>query len=360
MATVNYLSVSKAIANLRKGNKDDISSIVMYIINPQLTAFGYDIYDFSKNEIVFDEGIVKLTATDNIKLLISFDDKIANGDVDYLDEEYKIYIYFSFQDLKYNLYFKVLGNWELVEAIDFEQPQDEAKSKEKITIETKKFERFSRYITLNNITKEHKNKGEKYFTEAVLDRYLENKEFNNEFIRTALMSEFKKPSAELITMLASALGKEFTTLPQEKVQESLQPMMEQGLFEAIETLVNGSPTPTSPVTIDREDFSYLSQKSNDTKVEPKVETKPEPKEEAKVETKQEKQEPKNEPKVEQKSETKADSKKAESKQEPKKEGKDKLTDLGFDLTNKKPVANATKEAPKTDNNGALNLDDLMG
>ena len=352
MATTksNYNSVQQSIAELKKNNMDDISSIVMYVLNPQLTSFNYDIYDFKKTNVDFTTGNIKIFVQDNIKMLFSLDDMIADGSI-YGEDDYKIYVHFSFDDLTYDLYFKVLGNWELVEHVDFKVPEDEKQRELVLKRENEKFTRFSRYVSSGVIINEYKKKGEKYFTEAVLDRYLENQEFDNEFIRTALLNEFKRPSAELITMLASALGKEFTTMEQEKVQERLQPLVEKGLYSAVESLVNGSPSTHNSRNYTQPDYSYLTAKPY-KKEEPKVEVK---KEEKKPEVKKE------EPKVEEpKVEVKKEEPKVEvKKEEPKKSGDDALRDLGINL-NKKPVENRRVDAEDlTTSNGAINLDDLF-
>lgn len=52
----NYTSVQQSIAELKKNQMDDISSIVMYVLNPQLTSFNYDIYDFKKTNVDFTTG----------------------------------------------------------------------------------------------------------------------------------------------------------------------------------------------------------------------------------------------------------------------------------------------------------------
>lgn len=348
---VSYSSVQQAIANLRKNKVEDVSAIVMYVLNPQLTSFNYDIYDFNKTTVDFQTGNIDIVVDENIKMLISLDDMIADGSI-YTTDDYKIYIYFSYDDLTYDLYFKVLDNWELVEHVDFKIAEDEKDMDAKMKRETDKFSRFSRYVTSNVINQEHKKKGEKYFTEAVLDRYLEKQEFNNEFIRVALLNEFRKPSVELITMLASALGKEFTTMPQEQVQERLKPLIEKGLYEAVESLVNGDNGYTTSGNkqthrMSGEDFSYLKKQT----VEPKQDVKkeePKKEEPKKEEPKQDvnKQEPKKEtPKQEVK------------KDEPKKEGLDKLKDLGINV-DKKPVQGDILEKNITES-GGVNLDDLF-
>lgn len=282
---VDYTYIQQKLADLRKNNTHDISSIVMYILNPQLSAFSYDIYDFKKTNVNFETGDIRVYVQDNIKMLISLNDLLGTGQYigdDDGDEDYKIYVYFNFENLTYELYFKVLNNWELVETVDFKIP---ANADEKVIQETRqrqnnKFIRFSKYINGTNIRTEFKNNREKFFTEAVLNRYLDSQEFNNEFIRTALLNEFKKPSNELITMLASALGKEFTTMPIEKVQEKLQPLTVKGLYEAVESLINGTfstqaTSTTASKEISNEDFSFL-QNAPEVKQELKVEVKKDP------------------------------------------------------------------------------------
>lgn len=342
----NYTSVQQSIAELKKNQMDDISSIVMYVLNPQLTSFNYDIYDFKKTNVDFTTGNIKIEVQDGIKMLFSLEDMISDGSI-YSEDDYKIYVHFSFDDLTYDLYFKVLDNWEKVEHVDFKVPEDSKDREIALKRESERFTRFAKYVSSGVIINEHKKKGEKYFTEAVLDRYLENQEFDNEFIRTALMNEFKNPSAELITMLASALGKEFTTMEQEKVQERLQPLVKKGLYSAVESLVNGSPNKTTNSSFSQADYSYLTAKKEEpvTKKETS-EVKPEPTPEPK------KEEPKKE-------EVKVEAKEEPKKEETKKSGDDALRDLGINL-NKKPVENKRVDAETLSApNGSVSLDDLF-
>lgn len=347
VAKSNYSSVQQSIAELKKNKMDDISSIVMYVLNPQLTSFSYDIYDFKKTNVDFTTGNIRIEVQDGIKMLFSLEDMIADGSI-YSEDEYKIYVHFSFDELTYDLYFKVLDNWELVEHVDFKVPEDAKEREVALKSESERFTRFAKYISSGVIVGEYKKKGEKYFTEAVLDRYLENQEFDNEFIRTALLNEFKKPSDELITMLASALGKEFTTMEQEKVRERLQPLIKKGLYSAVESLVNGSPNKSSGSKVSQPDYSYLTATKGESKKVEEPIVKEEPKKEVKPEIITEEPKKAETPPV-----------KEETKPEVKKSGDDALRDLGINL-NKKPVENKRVDAETLSApNGSVSLDDLF-
>lgn len=356
---VTYETVMKSIVNLKKSGKTDVGSIFMYVLTPQVIDFGYDVYDLNKNVLDFDTGSMRLTVSENINILMSLDDKYSNNALDY-ETDCKIYVYFSFEDLTYNMYFKVLDTWELVESVDFGLPETESEVPKKISEETPKFKRLGNYLMQKNILKEYNEKGEKYFTEAVLDTYLENKEFNNEFIRTALRNEFEKPSPELITMLASALGKQFTTMSQESVQERLNPLMELGLETVVDSLVNGTgakPKRGQMAEMNPEDYSFLSKPqpvkptTNVKKEEPVPvkEVKPEVKSEVKPEVVKETAKP-----VKPKETEKEDIFKEPEVAQP---VVNKFKDLGANI-DKKPV-NTKAKSSDVDNNGAINLDSLF-
>lgn len=352
---ITYQQVQQSIIGLKKREESDISPIVMYILNPQISAFQYDVYDFNVTAMDFETGTIRIKVQDNIKMLITLSDAISTGEIYSEDDDFKIYLYFNYDDLTYDLHFKVLDNWEIVEHVDFKVSGDSKQQEVKMKAETQKFSRLSNYITKSTIINQYKTKKDKYFTEAVLDRYLETKEFNNEFIRTALLNEFKKPSAELITMLASALGKEFTTMPSEKVQERLQPLTELGLYSAVESLITGNTGEVSKSQpLKEEDYSYLQSKDTSTeKVDEKPttsvkeETKVVPKKETTVDSKVEtetkiiKEEVKTEPVVD--------------KKEPVKNSTDKLKELGVNL-DKKPVNNPTVTKEKLTDSGAVSID----
>lgn len=348
MNKISYHYLQESLAGLKQKGILDASHLVMYFVQPQITDFGYAFYDFNVVNVDFNSGDTYITVSGDIDMLVSFQD-IDFSTQAHSSEKLKIYVHFDPETLVYNLYFKVLNNWEKVERVDFKVASEPQELEKKQRGENEKFIRLARYITKANIINGMNKFGEKYFTEAVLDKYLENQEFNNEFIRTALRNEFKKPSKELIAMLASALGKEFTTMEQEKVQEKLEPLVEKGLYEAVEHLINDEPGGNFLGGMgsfsQRPDYGYLNEKKEET---PEL-SKPEiTQKETKIENKEVVVEKPTKPTV---NEEKVDKKESQ----PRKSGLDALKDLGIDM-NKKPVSNP--QVTLSDN-GAVDLTDLF-
>lgn len=354
MNNLSYIQLQNKLAGLKKKEMDDPSNLVMYFLNPQLSNLGYDIYDFNSCKVDFQNGNIEVKVDEGINLLFSFEGVFPNT---VGEDTFKMYVLFDREKLVYDLYFNVLGNWELVEKVDFKIANDESKVDDKIQTESSKFLRLTKYVSKQNIVAGLKNNGEKYFTEAVLDKYLESQNFNNEFIRTALRNEFERPSKELITMLASALGKEFTTMNLDKVQEKLEPLVEVGLYESVETLVVNNPTKgfISPFDNKETDYSYLREsvsakptKKEEKEVEKPVVEKPKAKEEVPTPTQQA-------PVVENKGNAPKENAKVTTPEKPKEEGIEALKNLGFS-NNKRPVANPQVNLTE---NGAVNLDDFL-
>lgn len=240
----NYGQIQATVNKLKAENKTNYNQLMTYVLNPYIAQLNYDIYNFDTTELDFDNGNIHIKITDKISVTFTLDESIEYTLA--ASDEDKILLYFDYEDSTFTLKFKVLGAWQTVEKVKFVSSITEgatapALSKE----ENAKFVKINSYLSRGEVTGQHKSKGERFFTEAVVDGLLDKGEWNNEFLRTSLANELKNPSEEMVALLASRLVKDYTTQSQEKVAEKLKPIIEEGLSSVVESIVESGILPTS-------------------------------------------------------------------------------------------------------------------
>lgn len=244
MGNANYGQIQATVNKLKAENKTNYNQLMTYVLNPYIAQLNYDIYNFDTTELDFDNGNIHIKITDKISVTFTLDDSIEYT-LSASDED-KILLYFDYENSTFTLKFKVLGAWQTVEKVKFVSSLTDgatapAMSKE----ENAKFVKINSYLSRGEVTGQHKSKGERFFTEAVVDGLLDKGEWNNEFVRMSLANELKNPSEEMVALLAARLVKDYTTQSQEKVAEKLKPILEEGLSSVVESIVESGILPTS-------------------------------------------------------------------------------------------------------------------
>ena len=240
---MNYNYIQGVVNRLKSENKVAYTQLINYVINPYVIGLQYDIYDLNQVDIDFDSGTMKVRVNPNVTMTITLDDN-----VEYMldEEEDKIILHFDTSDSSFTLKFKVLNQWSMVEKVNFlDLSKGGQTNPADIKAETDKFIRINRYLMKAKLNEQYKVKGERFFTEVVVDDKLAEGDWNNDFVRQSLANELKNPSEDMVKIIANRLVKDYTTQDVEKVAEQLKPMIKEGLSGIVDYIVSQGLLPTS-------------------------------------------------------------------------------------------------------------------
>lgn len=269
----NYGQIQATINKLQAENKTNYNQLMTYVLNPYISQLSYDIYNFDTTELDFDNGNIHIKISDKISVTFTLDESIEYTLA--ASESDKILLYFDFDESTFSLKFKVLGAWQTVETVKFVSPITEGASAPALSKEENaKFVKINSYINRAEVLGQHKSKGERFFTEAVVDGLLDKGEWNNEFLRTSLANELMNPSAEMVALLAARLVKDYTTQSEEKVAEKLKPILEEGLSGVVESIVETGILPTSSSSYRPAQVSVPIEKKEPSGIDAPVEVTP--------------------------------------------------------------------------------------
>lgn len=265
----NYGSVQSVVNKLKDENKQGYNLLMTYVLYPYLANLDYDIYDLDTAEIDFEHGNIHIKVNKDITVTFTLDEDVEGALTNDAD---KILLFFDYNTSKFVLKFKVLGEWSVVEETVFVNPADSSNLVPEE--EKKKFIKISTYLKRTEVVKGHKDKGNRFFTEAVVDGLLDKGEWNNDFVRHSLANELKNPSEDMVKLLASRLVKDYTTQNEEKVAEQLAPIIEEGLSSVVDYIVSSGYLPISNPQYPSQKPVVKSEPKQPSQIDEKPKTKP--------------------------------------------------------------------------------------
>lgn len=208
---------------MKNRDRTGIHNMMTYIVIPYVSSMGYDVYNLDTSDISLDEGKITVKLDDTLSLVVS----LTSIEPD--EENERMFIHIDELQPSITLSFKVLGVWEQVVSVSLS---------DKTATSNEKYTEITKYVKKDRLIQEYRQKGERFLTEGVVNRQLDEGRWDNEFLLNVLVDELKNPSDGLIEVLANRLGEKYTTRDPKVIKEKLEPIAEVGLKEVVNRIVN--------------------------------------------------------------------------------------------------------------------------
>ncbi|MBE7114561.1 hypothetical protein FT641_17920 [Bacillus paranthracis] len=250
--------IVQVINQLAERGHSGIPNLMTYVVVPYTASAGHNPYDFESADIQLSEGYVVVKVAKDLSLVISLTNDFP------FEPDRRMFLHLDEVSKTMTLYFKVLNGWERVSELDMTSPNAAAEYKQ-----------IAKYVVRDRLMSEYQQKGNRMLTENVVNRQLDAGDWENEFVRNAVIEEIKNPSPEFISAIVNRLSDTYTTKEKPWITERLEPIHNAGLEGMVTKIVNEG------LIDERSKYSYIPKPKDEPKQEvekPKAEEKPKEKE----------------------------------------------------------------------------------
>lgn len=208
------------IQSIEKKHSLDSKKVLLYVLQPYVASLGYNIFKIDDVDTDVDNENLKITISDNFSMEISLKDFFPDS------ETTKIFLYLDVYTKEITFYMKALGEWEQMMFLDISKKENDAV-----------YNKMLDFIVSDIVKELYKNKKERLFTEGVLKAKLENKDFENAFVRDVVREELQNPSQQFLTVIATALSKKFSSDSSQNIAKSLQDLNKLGVVDLFSNVI---------------------------------------------------------------------------------------------------------------------------
>lgn len=232
MAIFSYRDVENRINLLKERGTVRDDMVMQYILSPYVQSLGYNIFNLEEVEKV-DDGTYKVTVfeDEDVQDLIYFIFSTTDLKTRYLgDNGVRSYLHLSMNEERIILSHKVFGKWVSVYDAKFNVTEED---KEDLREEEDSFIAINKLMNKTEFNRKYLDIGERFFSGTVIDSYLANRDYQNDFIEDIIVSELLRPSEEFKSVIALGL-KKYSLQSLDWIMESLDGISGKDIIDNVE------------------------------------------------------------------------------------------------------------------------------
>lgn len=215
--------ILKAINSLQERNRLDKQNILSYVLQPLAQSLGYNIFNVDEVEVDTEQAGLQIQVKPDFHILFTQEPYRP------LAKQNRVILHLDLDSNELKLHIQSLQIWNTVYNIDLHNPD--------MKTLTVVYNEVLKFIEKDKVEAIYQEKGEKMFSEIVLQKHLDEENIGNIYVHKVLEKEIMNPSKDFLELIAIRLNREYSTQAPDKLMKSIAKLNQEGIFQLIEEVV---------------------------------------------------------------------------------------------------------------------------